>query len=326
MKNKILFIELNSKKPFPKESTLRVITHGYHVVLEDGVEQGIARIKNDSDISVMVINDAVEEVFLAYRQKFPNGNTVLVTAGTMDEYAASLSFREELLVDHVIANSDHNEWLVGDLRTTLHKLNNDEIFGIDKYLLPSTQIQTRTVKDSMCRNTLNNDVAEFAEFHKLGSHISKLAFGISEELLMNAIYDAPVDAKGSSLYAAVHRSNKVSLKPHEYAELSFGCDGQTLAISVCDPFGSLKKEKFHNYIKKVVRRHEGIKIIDHKKGGAGLGLFKILYSCHALICNSMPNKKTEVISLINIHQQIRDFSKMARSLHYFVTQAPKPAE
>ena len=321
MKNKILFIELSTKKPFPKESTLRIITSGYDNTLERDVDKALARINSESDISVMVINDAVEEVFISYRKKFPNGTTILVTAGTMDEYAASLSYREELLVDHVIANSENSDWLIGDLRSTLQKLISGDIFGLDKYLLPSTKVHTRTVTDSMCRSTLNNEVAEFAEFQKLGSHISKLAYGISEELLMNAIYDAPVDEEGNSLYAGVHRSNKVNLKPNEYSELSFACDGQTLAIAVCDPFGSLKKEKFHNYIKKVVRRHEGIKIIDPKKGGAGLGLFKILYSCHALICNSMPNKKTEVISLINIHQQIRDFSKMARSLHYFVANS-----
>lgn len=322
MKNKILFVELKSQKSFPKESTLRIITKGYEIILENEYNDAISRIKSESDISVMVINQAAEEVFIAYRQKFPNGTTILVTAGTMDEYAASLSFREELLVDHVIANSGPTDWVVGELRSTIQKLYGGDIFGLDKYLLPRTKLHSRIVKDSMCRNPLNNEVAEFAEFHKLGSHITKLAYGISEELLMNAIYDAPVDAAGQSVYAGVHRSNKVNLKPNEYAQLNYGCDGQTLAIAVCDPFGSLKKEKFHNYIKKVVRRHEGINIIDHKKGGAGLGLFKILYSCHALICNSMPNKKTEVISLINVHQQIRDFSKMARSLHYFVSNTP----
>ena len=321
MNQKILFIELKTKKSFPKESTLRIITKGYQIIIEDEINHAISRIKNESDISVMVVNDAVEDVFLAFRQKFPKGTSILVTAGTMDEYAASLSFREEQLVDHVIANSGPADWVVGELRSTIQKLCTTDIFGLDKYLLPGTNLHSRTVKDSMCRNMLNNEVAEFAEFHKLGSHIAKLAYGISEELLMNAIYDAPVDAYGKSIYAGVHRSNKVSLKPSEYAQLTYGCDGQTLAISVCDPFGSLKKEKFHNYIKKVVRRHEGINIIDHKKGGAGLGLFKILYSCHALICNSMPNQKTEVISLINVHQQIRDFSKMARSLHYFVANS-----
>lgn len=318
MKNKILFIENKNKKSFPKESTLRIITNGYDILFEGDLDEAVSRINSESDISVMVLNDAVEEIFLAFRQKFPKGTSILLTDGTMDEYAASLSFREELLVDHVIANSGPEEWVIGNLRSTIQKLRVAEIFGIDKYLLPGTELHTRIVKDSMSRNALNNEVAEFAEFQKLGSHIAKSAFGITEELLMNAIYDAPVDAEGKTLYAGMHRSNKVNLEPSQYAQLSYGCDGQTLAIAVCDPFGSLKKEKFHNYIKKVVRRHEGIKIIDHKKGGAGLGLFKILYSCHALICNSNPNKKTEVISLINIHQQIRDFSKMARSLHYFV--------
>ena len=45
-----------------------------------------------------------------------------------------------------------------------------------------------------------------------------------------------------------------------------------------DPFGLLKKEKFFEYLKKVLSRDDSSKIIDTKKGGAGLGLLKILFS------------------------------------------------
>ena len=72
--------------------------------------------------------------------------------------------------------------------------------------------------------------------------------------------------------------------------------------------------------KKSCCRSDSANLIDTKKGGAGLGLFKILYSSHALICNVDPGRKTEVIALIDIQHQVRDFSKMARSVHYFATE------
>jgi len=146
--------------------------------------------------------------------------------------------------------------------------------------------------------------------------MAKLVFGITEELLMNAIYDAPV-ADGRHRYGELPRTTAVDLEPHEYSQLSFGCDGNVFGIAVSDPFGALSKVKLYEYIRKVLRRSDSINLIDRKKGGAGLGLFKILYSCHSLICNVQPHVKTEVIALIDIHSQVRDFSKMARSIHYF---------
>ena len=159
----------------------------------------------------------------------------------------------------------------------------------------------------------------FAEDNRLGQYTSKLVFGITEELLMNAIYDAPV-AGGKLHYAELPRTSPIVLQPDEYGKLTFGCDGSVFAISVADPFGALKREKLFQYLKKVLRRSDSANLIDTKKGGAGLGLFKILYSSHALICNVDPGRKTEVIALIDIQHQVRDFSKMARSVHYFATE------
>jgi hypothetical protein len=36
-----------------------------------------------------------------------------------------------------------------------------------------------------------------------------------------------------------------------------------------------------------------------------------------LICNVDAEKQTEVMALIDIQHQVRDFSKMARSVHFF---------
>ena len=38
-------------------------------------------------------------------------------------------------------------------------------------------------------------------------------------------------------------------------------------------------------MKKLSMSRDSDDLIDTKKGGAGLGFFKILYSSHALICN-----------------------------------------
>src|SRR5690606_33329964 len=117
---------------------------------------------------------------------------------------------------------------------------------------------------------------KYAQDHKIGQHLSKMNFRISEELLMDAICDAPV-AGGRQNFDQLPRTAVIELQEDEYATLQYGCDGKLFGISVSDPFGALKRDKLFQYLKKVLMRRDSSTLIDNKKGGAGLGIFKILY-------------------------------------------------
>jgi len=314
----VLFVELPGNRPLPEATVLGSLGGGSKVSCLSCSSATARFLENNSESDpLMVINKPEKHLLEEFRKKFPEGVSILVTDLSMEQYASALSYKEDLLLDHIVGNSGRPEWTVLDLRTTLQKELRDEMFGISRYLRPGTSIISEKITHSDQRRDLNLKVMDYAESLRLTSATSKLLYGISEELLMNAIYDAPTDQNGKPIYGEIQRTKFISLKDHEVCSLSFGSDGETFALGVEDPFGALKKTKFHSYMKKVLRRHEGSKIIDTKKGGAGLGLFKILYSSHALICNSLPGRKTEVISLIDLHSQIRDFSRMARGLHFF---------
>ena len=174
----------------------------------------------------------------------------------------------------------------------------------------------KEVISAASRDQLNSEVMEYANNHKVGTYRSKLAFSISEELLMNATYDALAAAKIEK-YKDLRKHPETILDPEHRSVLQYACDGKILAISVKDPFGLLEREKYYHYLKKVLSRDDSTKIIDTKQGGAGLGLFKILFSCHSLICNVDRNVCTEMIALIDLDSKVKDFSRMTRSIHFF---------
>lgn len=313
---RVLYVDIPGKKPLPEASVLRVAGSGGDLV---GVTDGAAAmavLRSPLPVDVLVLNSAEYDIFALARTTKPQARTVLVTDGTMEHYSRELKGSEDVLVDHVIASRVPSQWTINELRVTLQKIVRGDIFGLEKYLAPATPIRELTVKGSADREVYNTLVMNFAEENRLGQYMAKLVFGITEELLMNAIYDAPV-AGGRHHYGELPRTTVVELKPNEYARLTFGCDGQVFGISVVDPFGALTREKLFQYLKKVLRRGDSANLIDTKKGGAGLGLFKILYSSHSLICNVQHEQRTEVMALIDIQHQVRDFSKMARSVHYF---------
>ena len=318
MQKSVLYIDAVGRKPLPDASILRVAASRAEITCVTDVQTAMIVLRSLKTVDVLVTNTPDLPLLTLLKQLHPAAHAVLVTEETMEQYSQALSGQEDTLMAHVIAHRTPGGWTTNELRVTVQKLLRLDLFGIAKYLAAGTQVCERPVTGSADREALNSLVMTFAEDNRLGQYTSKLVFGITEELLMNAIYDAPV-AGGKLHYAELPRSSAIVLQEAEYGRLSFGCDGSVFAIAVTDPFGALTRDKLFQYLKKVLRRTDSANLIDTKKGGAGLGLFKILYSSHALICNVRPQVETEVMALIDLQHQVRDFSKMARSVHYFTT-------
>jgi hypothetical protein len=121
---------------------------------------------------------------------------------------------------------------------------------------------------------------------------------VTEELLMNAIYDAPTDPSGNQIYNMLPRTTVVELKPDEYARLRFGCDGAYLAVSVEDPFGALSPNVLIKYLESCYSGKAGS--LQVNKGGAGRGLHQIVEGSELVVFNVRPKRRTEVIALFNM--------------------------
>lgn len=318
MTQNIVYFDAATEKPLPQAAALQVAAGSAKVHVVTDAQAALAAINSipAPHLTAFVANQPNPTLFRSVRDRHADAATILVSGQPMHVYSAALEGDEHKLLDHVMANRNNPAWLVHELRVTLQKLVTSDIFGLEKYMLPGTTAQVAKVAGSNEREGFNAAAMKFAEQNHLGQSASKMIFGIVEEMLMNAIYDAPV-AAGVTRFKTTSRNSLITLEPQEQPTLSYACDGETFAISVQDPFGALRQDKLLEYLKKVLRRTDSNQLIDTKEGGAGLGLFKIFYCSHALVCNVDPGKCTEVIALIDLNEQLRDFTKMPRSVHYF---------
>jgi len=134
---------------------------------------------------------------------------------------------------------------------------------------------------------------------------------LAHELLMNALYDAPVDRDGRPRHAH-DRKARVSLAPEEAASLRIGCDGVHLAIQVSDPFGRLERRHVFSGLARGLRGE-----IDRAGGGAGLGMTVCMSSTVAMVFDVIPGHKTEVTGIFDLDLNLREFRNQAKSLHFF---------
>lgn len=236
------------------------------------------------------------------------GQSVLIESGNMDfRRIQSFSF-----VPTVISrNPEDRPGTVKGILTTLSKILHDNYFGPEKYLAWGTDIRKQRVTGSKDRAPLIEQMSK--HFKSLGvrsSILDRVQLAV-EEMMMNAVYDAPVDREGHPLFNHLPRTTEVNLQGHQAADFSYGSDGNFLAVSIQDPFGALPRDVILQYLDTCYNGQAGS--LNSKKGGAGRGLHQILESCDWTVFNVKPGARTEVIGLFDIEQK-RDGQPQ---FHYF---------
>jgi len=156
---------------------------------------------------------------------------------------------------------------------------------------------------------------------KIGEYISALAvprrivdmFGeLAHELLMNAIYDAPIDAHGRPKYAGDRKAN-VHLAEAERTHLHLACDGSRLVLQIRDPFGRLDRSHVVDGLARGLAGGEQ----DRTHGGAGLGFMVCHNSTSALFFDVARGRHTEVTALFELDMNLRELRTQAKSLHFW---------
>jgi len=291
---KVLLLEPNKKQ----QNTVKtaVGSTGVQLLIASTIEEAQAAYSEKPDV---ILCDASSSEFLLWtqQQNFA-GETVMIESPELNfDRLLSLKF-----VQNVISRSpDDRAGTVKSLLTTLTKILHNNYFGIEKYLAWGTDIQSKKLTNSKDRNDMREEMlTHFRSLGIRGALLDRVQVAI-EEMMMNAIYDAPVDIEGKSLFNHLPRTTEIRLHEKQQPDIRFGCDGNLLAVSIQDPFGALPREVIIKYLQSCYNNQAGIMNTD--KGGAGRGLHQILESCDWTIFNIKPGERTEVIGLFDIDQK-----------------------
>src|SRR6185437_4785241 len=109
---------------------------------------------------------------------------------------------------------------------------------------------------------------------------------------------------------------ELNLKAEEQGILRFATDGSLIAVSVQDPFGSLRGGTILRYLEHNYAGSAGELNQKENKGGAGRGLHQIVENSDLVVFNVDPGKKTEVIALFNV--EIKEIVSRSCSFHLFI--------
>jgi len=259
------------------------------------------------------------EIFDTVGDRFPRTKLVLHALAPTEDYLGLMASRSYLR--NLIAKND--EPLEPDeLITTAEKILRNDLFGLQKYMLWGVEPLSIEIRRSADKKNYLRAVSEFAYSLGCNERVVEMIESVADELVTNAIYNAPRAPDGTAKYAKLSRRESVELDDHEVGTLQFACDGDYIAISQTDPFGSLTRDTVVSYLNRCLVK--GPDQFSDNSGGAGIGLFRVFQSLSKFVVNIDPGRKTEVISLVDLRLSMRRFRQAGKSFHIFVADQSEP--
>jgi hypothetical protein len=113
---------------------------------------------------------------------------------------------------------------------------------------------------------------------------------VYEELVTNALYDAPLEA--GYFKHSIARTSDVDLPAEHACEISYGIDQDTAYIRVRDTFGALTRKRMVEVLTRC--NATGVEI-DTSRGGAGLGLWRVFSAASSVVVTVDPGRLAEIL-------------------------------
>ena len=190
------------------------------------------------------------------------------------------------------------EDMVGaDLGAMATRVLYGDIFGVEKLVPWGTRVYSALVGDYQEKSLGIAQISEFAASMGVRRKYREAIEQCVDEMLMNALYDAPVDSTGKQIFADVPTKTRISLRMEQKAVVQYASTSELFVVSVRDPYGTLGRDTVLRYLHKCLHSEQQI---DRKTGGAGLGLYIMANAATTFVFNVLPGVATECICAFDL--------------------------
>lgn len=166
------------------------------------------------------------------------------------------------------------------------------IFGIERYVPFGVRVHSTLIRDYHQKSVAMATLANFAKHMAIRRKYLENIERVADELLMNALYDAPLVASQLGMVNGGPPSN-------DQLVLQFASDGEMFALAVTDYYGALQRETFIEYVSRCLVSARPTNQPE-AGSGAGLGLYLVASSVSQLLFNVSPGVATEVVALFDL--------------------------
>jgi hypothetical protein len=155
---------------------------------------------------------------------------------------------------------------------------------------------------------------DFFATHSVLARTTAALSDVAEELMTNALYNAPVEA--GFFRSPIERTVDVELPTAHACEISYGIDEESVFVRVRDPFGAFTRRRMVDVLDRCNRK--GV-ALDETRGGAGLGLWRVFSLASTITISVIPGRLTDVIVWIE-GKKARSVGKLIHAVQLFFSE------
>jgi hypothetical protein len=183
-------------------------------------------------------------------------------------------------------------------------------FGLQTLLKPGAKIQVVKLQVTSQKQDAVEAIKNYLLALKFQSRMATVIANSVDEIIMNAMFDAPTDELGKPLYSLTSRTTVIKLEGKAAVEMHVGFDGDYVAITAVDNFGSLDKSKLLAHISKIYTEDEYK--VKTAVAGAGIGLATVFRSGGSFFFCADAQNRTEVTVFFRRTDNVREFRDQFR--------------
>lgn len=206
------------------------------------------------------------------------------------------------------------------LRPVLEAAGEEYPLGLERYFPEGAFSQSIKLKKSDHRGPATEAMQSFLQKRRVKPRVAAAAAQAVDELLMNAIFNAPHDARGNPTRRSLARGTAFDLHRTEYVELEvMACDSH-FGIRVTDPFGRLERDTVMRVLSQDYRSEAYVPKLGQR--GAGLGLRGILGFGLSLLFVCKPGARTDAMVFWPTATSHVEFKRSFQFVAYFGRPSP----
>jgi len=171
------------------------------------------------------------------------------------------------------------------------------------------QIQKSRITNSARKKATLEALSIILEKKTIPKRIASSIIRATDELILNAVFDAPVDQGRKHYKHGLERGEEFDLSRKEEVEIELISTQNFLQVSVTDYFGSMDKEDFIPLLAKNFSKQEVAADAESSRADRGLGLYQILNSGLSLQVVIEEGKRTRmslVVPWVGNVRELRD--------------------
>ena len=286
-------IAISPDKVFAKRLSIGLKAAGGSVETYPGLD-ALARGEIHAALLVLHLDGEIAESLDEVAERLRDDAQMIVILPTSDLMATVNAMeRTKALAGVLVADA----MTTADLAALATRVLHGDVFGLEKLVPWGTRIYSTLVGDYQEKSVCISRISEFAANMGVRRKYREAIEQCVDEMLMNALYDAPVDADGNQIFAEIPTKTRISLRMEQKAVVQYACNGETFTVSVRDRYGTLDRQTVLHYLHKCLHEEQQI---DRKTGGAGLGLYIMSNAATAFMFNVLPGMATECVCAFDI--------------------------